>query len=87
MYLPELKGSKGFFIKFDGFPGTRANEGPVYIIVLQRAYLIFVDFTILKLCLALFLERNNYQGNENVYKEERKDNEENDVKDGHLDTK
>ena len=65
--------------------------GPFYLprpyIVLQRAHLIFVDFTILKLCLALFLERNNYQGNENVYKEERKDNEENDVKDGHLDTK
>ena len=29
MYLPELKGSKGVFFKFDGFPGTCANEGPV----------------------------------------------------------
>jgi len=32
MYIPELKGSKGVFFKFDGFPGTRGirtNEGPV----------------------------------------------------------
>ena len=47
-------------------------------------YLVFVDLTVLKLGLTLLLERDDDQGHKDIYEEEREDNEEDDVEDGHL---
>ena len=51
------------------------------------SYLIFIDFRLFKFGLALLLESDNDQGDENVDKEKGKDDEVDDVKDGHFHTK
>jgi hypothetical protein len=47
-------------------------------------YLILINLCLLELCLALLLEGDDDQGHEDVDKEERKDNEVNNVENGHL---
>ena len=49
-------------------------------------YLIFVDFCLLKLCFSLLLKGNDDQGHEDVYEKEWKNDEVNDVENGHFDT-
>ena len=53
----------------------------------KMSYLIFIDFRLFKFSLALLLESDNDQGDENVDKEKGKDDEVDDVKDGHFHTK
>ena len=53
----------------------------------KMSYLIFIDFRLFKFGLALLLESDNDQGDENVDKEKGKDDEVDDVKDGHFHTK
>ena len=48
------------------------------------SYLIFIDLRLFKFSLALLLESDNDQGDENVDKEKGKDDEVNDVKNGHF---
>ena len=47
-------------------------------------YLVFINFSILQLCLSLFLEGDDDQGHKDVDKEEWKDDEEDNVEDRHF---
>ena len=53
--------------------------------VSKIVYLIFVDFSVLEFRLALFLESDDNQGDEDVDEEKGEDDEENDVENGHFD--
>ena len=53
----------------------------------SKSYLILVNFGLLQFGLALLLESDNDQGDENVDKEKGKDDEVDDVKDGHFHAK
>ena len=50
-------------------------------------YLVLVNFCFFKLRLSLLLEGDDNESDEDVDKEEREDDEVDDVKDGHLDAK
>ena len=47
-------------------------------------HLVFINFPVLKLCLALLLKGDDDQSDENVDEKEGKDDEEDKVEDGHL---
>jgi len=53
----------------------------------MRNYLIFIDFTVLQFSFSLLLKRDDNQGHEDVDEEEWKDDEIDDVENGHFDTK
>lgn len=50
-------------------------------------YLILIDFTVLQFSFSLLLERDDNQGHEDVDEEEWKDDEVDDVENGHFDAK
>ena len=49
-----------------------------------KSYLILVNFGLLQFGLALLLESDNDQGDENVDEEKGKDDEVDDIEDGHF---
>lgn len=55
--------------------------------VTLELYLIFINFTVLKLSFSLLLKCNNNQGHEYVYEEKWKYNEIYDIENGHFDAK
>ncbi len=48
------------------------------------SYLVLIDFCLGEFSLALLLERDNYQRDENIHKKERKHNEVNNVEERHV---
>jgi len=53
----------------------------------MKNYLIFIDSTVLQFSFSLLLEHDDNQGHEDVDEEEWKDDEIDDVENGHFDTK
>lgn len=62
-----------------------SNESTSECISHRGPYLIFINLAVLQLRLALLLECDDNQGNEDVHEEEWKHYEVDDIEDGHLD--